>query len=150
KLKAALGKMELSVSTGYYKDETASLCQYVAPDNHFLESWDLVECEKGKYSFVQPTIAPVFETRQGQVSLALWSDNAAFGKGEEDYYNYIRNYFKTNVMPLAGASNLDTFWNESLHNGIIELPAQAAQVPSNNILASSLVEKIATKVPTND
>src|SRR5690606_18326272 len=83
KLKAALGKMELSVSTGYYKDETASLCQYVAPDNHFLESWDLVECEKGKYSFVQPTIAPVFETRQGQVSLALWSDNAAFGKGEE-------------------------------------------------------------------
>ncbi len=149
-LKAALEKVELTVSTGYYQDETASACKYVAPDNHFLESWDFVECERGKYSFVQPTIAPIFETRQAQVSLALWSGNEAFGKGDQDYYNYLRNHVKNTVFAQYGSGSFDTFWNEALHDGIVEIPELTAQVPSNNMLASSLVGKISTKVPGND
>lgn len=149
-LKAAIEKAELSVSTGYYQDETASVCQYIAPDSHFLESWDITEISKGKYAFTQPTISPVFETRQAPVSLAIWSGNAAFGKGDQDYYEYIRGWVKDNIHAQYGSGSFDTFWNQALHDGVIDLPELTAQVPSNNILASSLVEKIGTKVGSND
>jgi len=149
-LKAALAKVSLTVSTAYYADETASACQYVAPNSHFLESWNLTEVSRGKYSFTQPTISPVFETRQAEVSLAIWSNNAAITNNEFNYYDYIRGYAKANIFNQSGATNFDTWWNESLHNGIFDLPELTAQVPSNNVLASDLVAKINTKVGTND
>ena len=149
-LKAALAKVSLTVSTAYYADETASLCTYVAPNSHFLESWNLTEVSRGKYSFTQPTISPVFETRQSEESLAIWSNNPAISNNAFNYYEYIRNYAKANIFSQSGASSFDAWWNESLHNGIFDLPALTAQVPSNNVLASDLVAKINTKVGAND
>ncbi len=149
-LKTALAKISLTVSTAYYADETASVCQYVAPNSHFLESWNLTEVSRGKYSFTQPTISPVFETRQAEESLAIWSNNAAITNNTFNYYDYIRSYAKANIFNQSGATNFDAWWNESLHNGVFDLPVLTAQVPSNNVLASDLVSKINTKVGTND
>ena len=36
---AALSKVDLKISTALSLDETASLCEYVCPDRHYLESW---------------------------------------------------------------------------------------------------------------
>lgn len=150
KLKASLENVSLRVSTAYYQDETASVCHYVAPDLHFLESWNLTEISRGKYSFTQPAISPVFETRQAENSFAIWSNNPAIANNEFDYYSYIRNYTKANIFPQTGAFSFDGWWNESLHNGVFELAELSAQVPSNNVLASNLVSKINTKVGAND
>ena len=35
----ALAKVKLRVSFADRKDETASLCQVIAPNHHYLESW---------------------------------------------------------------------------------------------------------------
>lgn len=150
KLKAALEKVSLKVSTGYYNDETAVLCEYVAPDNHFLESWNLTEIGKGKYSFTQPTIAPVFETRQAEASLAIWSNNAAISNNEFNYYNYIRAYAQANIFPKTGVGSFEDWWRQALHDGVYELPEVPSLVPSNNVLAGDLVGKINTKVGAND
>ncbi len=71
----SLKKVELSVSFADRADETASVCKIVCPDNHPLESWSDAEPKKGIYSLGQPTISPLFSTRQMQESLLQWSGN---------------------------------------------------------------------------
>jgi molybdopterin-containing oxidoreductase family iron-sulfur binding subunit len=51
-----LKKVDLSVSTANAKDETAAVCTIVAPDHHFLESWNDAEPKQGIFSLQQPTI----------------------------------------------------------------------------------------------
>lgn len=71
--KSIIEKAELSVSTADRADESASLAQYIAPDNHYLESWDVLEPKNGLFSFTQPTINQLFDTRQSAVSMMNWS-----------------------------------------------------------------------------
>jgi anaerobic selenocysteine-containing dehydrogenase len=66
--KSAVAKT-FAVSFSGYADETASLCNWICPDNHYLESWNDHLPKPGHYTLVQPTISPLFETRQWQESL---------------------------------------------------------------------------------
>lgn len=107
----ALKKAKLTVSTAIAPDETAVLAKYIAPDNHYLESWNDFEVKAGKYSFSQPTISPVFNTRQMQESLLIWSGL----KG--DYYSYIRSNWEKKGM---GTSS----WEQIIHDGVYETTGQ--------------------------
>ncbi len=71
--KEAIKNAELSVSTADRPDESAQFCQYVCPDSHYLESWDVIAPKTGFYSFVQPAISPLFDTRQAAESLNTWA-----------------------------------------------------------------------------
>ncbi len=110
-LKAGLEKVSLSVSTSDRPDETAVASNYIAPDHHYLESWDDAEPKKGSYSLVQPTITPIFKTRQAQDTLLTWAGV------EEDYYTYLRNNWQSN-MSFSGS--FDMFWDQSLYNGVLD------------------------------
>ena len=66
---AGLKKVPLSVSLSSVPNETSVLCKYVAPSNHFLESWGDAQPRKDFYYIMQPTISPLFETRQAEVTL---------------------------------------------------------------------------------
>ena len=67
--KDAIKNAELSVSTADRPDETAQFCQYICPDSHYLESWDILSPKAGFYGFVQPAISPLFDTRQAAATL---------------------------------------------------------------------------------
>lgn len=142
----ALGKMDLTVSTGYYEDETATLCEFIAPDLHWLESWDLAEISKGEYSFTQPTISPVFETRQAQESLAIWMNHSDLKEGKFNYYEYLRNFANKEIYAKnTSGQSFDAWWNNALHEGVCSIPKTSTTTPSANILASELKDKIVTK-----
>src|SRR5690606_21334768 len=64
--KSGLGKVGLTVSMARYADETASLCQWMCPDNHFLESWGDFMPKVGQYALAQPVISRLFKTRAWQ------------------------------------------------------------------------------------
>ncbi len=66
------------------EDETAVLSSIAAPTPHYLESWGDVTISKGNYSITQPTIRPLFDTRQFQEALLLWSANST------SYYDYLK------------------------------------------------------------
>ena len=102
---AAIQKIALKISTADRPDETAMLADYVAPDNHFLESWGDAEPKKGSYSLIQPTITPIFDTRQAEESLLNWS-----GEEKPDYYAYLKNNWERSM----GVSN----WEQALHDGV--------------------------------
>jgi len=131
-LKDALAKVSLKIATSDRTDETAALADYAAPDHHFLESWNDANPRKGTYSLTQPTITPVFDTRQAQQSLLTWSGNNV------DFYEYLQNYWKQN-MPLSG--NFQMAWDKALHDGIMEVPATEeegeAVVFAGNVSAAS-------------
>lgn len=135
-------KMKLSVSSAFSMDETAEHCSYVTPDLHYLESWDISEVSKGCYSFTQPTIAPVFETRQMQESLLIWSGNESLKTSESLAYDFTRKIASETVN--RGGGDFETWWRSSLHDGIYETKAEAG-VSSSSILAKDLLANLNLK-----
>jgi MoCo/4Fe-4S cofactor protein with predicted Tat translocation signal len=106
KFNTGLSKVALSVSFGERLDETAEKCKYVVPDHHWLESWGDAEPKSGYYSFLQPTIAPLFKSRAFQDSLLVWADNSS------DYYTIFNNYWVNKL----GQSTFD----KALQDGVYQ------------------------------
>ncbi len=109
---AGLKKAKLSVSTASALDETAAVCGVVAPDHHYLESWNDASPKTNMFSLAQPMISPLFDTRQAQNSLLNWSGS------DTDYYNYLRNYWKMNLYSSISTIGFDTFWDKTLYDGV--------------------------------
>ena len=71
-LAARIDAIPLLVSFAPRLDETARLADFVCPDHHFLESWSDAENVRGVFSFAQPLVKPIGDTRQVVESLAAW------------------------------------------------------------------------------
>ena len=69
---------------------------------------------------VQPTINPVYDTRQAEQSLLLWSDNAV-----KDYYTYVRNTWDKNLLAKGGLSGLKG-WETLLQTGFVKVADKTA------------------------
>ncbi len=122
----ALKKVKLSVAISYKQDETAELCKYIAPVHHYLESWGDTEAVSGHFSMLQPTIFPLFDTRQFEESLLKWSGSTTA------YEVYFRNYWTAKLGGYDG-------YNKALQEGIIE-PAPSvsgAAAFNNNAVAAA-------------
>jgi len=100
-----LKKTDLSIAFSMKVDETSSVCDYIAAAPHYLESWGDVEIKKGHYALTQPTIRPLFDTKQFQDILLKWTANDA------SYHNYIKDTWGTTI--LGGSS-----FNQALHDGV--------------------------------
>jgi molybdopterin-containing oxidoreductase family iron-sulfur binding subunit len=106
----ALEKVATSISTAGTMDETASLCGFVLPDHHNLESWNDAEAAKGEFSLVQPTIRPLFDSRAFQQSLLDWA-----GDGRS-WYDFLAGYWNANI--LGTELNRKDAWNKALQTGV--------------------------------
>lgn len=81
---SALQKAKVSVSFNSHADETSTLCKYHTPDNHYLESWGDANPKDGLYYTQQPTIQPLFNTRQALSSLLVWMAHPILDKAKAD------------------------------------------------------------------
>lgn len=102
-----LKKVKLSVAFSLKEDETASKATIAAALPHYLESWNDHILTKGTYSLVQPTIRPLFNTKQFQECLMTWNGIAG------TYHDYI----KAN----SGAYLNGLSWNKALHDGVVTM-----------------------------
>lgn len=109
-----LKKVSLKVSFASNTDETSALCNIVAPNHHYLESWGDDNAISGYYTVLQPTINPVYDTRQAEQSLMKWSDNPA-----KDYYTYVRNNWDKNLLAKGGLSG-QSGWETLLQTGFVK------------------------------
>lgn len=100
----ALKKVVTSVAFTLKEDETASITTIAAPVPHYLESWGDLSITKGSYAITQPTIRPLFDSKQFQDALMSWNGNAG------TFYDYI----KENSLSIVSGSS----WNKVLHDGI--------------------------------
>lgn len=144
KFVAGLSKVKTSVCFNLYADETASRCTYMAPDNHFLESWNDFAPMNGRVDLAQPTIAALYNTRQAQESFLRWADNNV------SYYDYIRQTHNSGYT--AAMMNTDNNWNMAVHNGTFAAAAAtAATVDANAIAAATTTAAVSTpSINVND
>ncbi|MBB6239104.1 molybdopterin-containing oxidoreductase family iron-sulfur binding subunit [Pedobacter sp. AK013] len=112
----ALAKVPAKISFSDRADETATLCDAIAINHNYLESWGDANAYEGYYSIVQPTINPVFNSRQAEESLLTWADAPV-----KDYYQFVRSNWEAKVLPAAGLK-----WEEVLEKGVVTVTAKTA------------------------
>ena len=101
----AIKDLDLSISFSMKDDETAVISQFVAASNHYLESWCDQELVKNQFSLTQPVIKTLFDTKQFQELLLVWTDNKL------SIHDYIKDNWNSNILIEKG-------WNQALHDGI--------------------------------
>ena len=123
-----LKKVSLSASFSLKEDETASITTIAAAVPHYLESWGDVSITKGTYGLTQPTIRPLFNTKQFQD--VLLSLNGAVGT----FYDYLKANIASNA---SGAS-----WNTVLHDGVFvgTIPSTAGGTADYTGAANALAQ----------
>ncbi len=123
-----LKKVSLSASFSLKEDETASITTIAAAAPHYLESWGDVSITKGTYSLTQPTIRPLFDTKQFQD--VLLSLNGISGT----FYDYL----KANSASIIAGST----WNKVLHDGVFvgTIPAAAGGTADYTGAANALAQ----------
>jgi len=114
----AYKNLEMSLAFSMKNDATAAASKMVAATPHYLESWGDAQLKKGTFSLMQPTIRPLFNTRQFQDCLLQWTGNS------NKYYDYIKD---TWTSVLGGSS-----WNKALEAGVFGSTAEVEMevVPS--------------------
>ena len=128
-----ISKAKVSIATNGALDETSSLVQIVAPDHHFLESWNDYEPKLGHFSLAQPTISPLFNTRQAQDSFLTWAGS------NSNYYDFLRTNWESSVFTqVETGGDFQEFWDTSLYNGVLALNRTASAVSaSGDVLAAA-------------
>jgi len=110
--------LDFSVAVNCLGNETSGVVKYLAPTHHFLESWGDLEPKKGHYSFVQPVVQPLFETRQAEDSLLVWS-----GSSSNIYDLLTKNWREKLVL---NENNRELNWDNLLKTGVYTEPVNDA------------------------
>jgi molybdopterin-containing oxidoreductase family iron-sulfur binding subunit len=121
----ALTKVKFRAHLSLYEDETSAACHWHLPLAHYLESWGDVRAHDGTASIVQPLIAPLYEGRTACEVVA-----SLRGKPSETTYDLVRSHWRSE----HGASDFETFWQQSVHDGVVAgsaFPEQSVQLVSD-------------------
>ena len=145
--KAGLAKVETSVAISQYADETASLCNYIAAENHALESWSDFNPKANTYTLAQPTIRPLFDTRSAADSLMIWAGMASHkGKDSDNFYKYIQSIWEKYGYPeQTKFTDFASYWADAVHNstaGEADIPAESMAFTGNVAEAARSLAKI--------
>jgi molybdopterin-containing oxidoreductase family iron-sulfur binding subunit len=128
KFVSGLKKVKLSAAFSLREDETASITTIAVPAPHYLESWNDLILTKGTYSLTQPTIRPLFSSKQFQEGLLSWIGNSA------DYYDYI----KANAASYTNGAS----WNQTVHDGVaVGTSAVASAISADYAAAANALAK---------
>ena len=101
----AYSNLDLTVAFTMREDATAEIASFVAATPHYLESWGDSQIKKGTFGLMQPTIRPIFDTKQFQDCLLKLTGNS------KTYYDYIQETWSTSIL-------VDSTWNQVLHDGV--------------------------------
>ncbi|WP_088324018.1 TAT-variant-translocated molybdopterin oxidoreductase [Polaribacter tangerinus] len=115
-----LKKVDLKVAFSVENNETVNAMQFALPTSHFLESWGDTHFKEGSFGLIQPTIQPLFNTRQLQDNLLKWSGSSV------SYYDFLKEFWSKNI--LDGSS-----WNKALHNGFYSSNNTSVNTSANDI-----------------
>ncbi len=135
----AMAKVKTTVSSSVALTETAEASKYVAAENHYLESWNDMNAFGSEYSITQPTIKPIFDTRQSQESLLRWSGSNA------SYYDFVRENWTNNMLSMQSKYTFaDAFWNATVHDGVMVLDTVSEEMEisftaADNSVAANVV-----------
>lgn len=131
-----LKKVSLSTTFTLKEDETALVSNIAAAAPHFLEAWGDVAITKGSYALTQPTIRPLFNTKQFQECLLAWNNNPM------SYYDYLKS---VSASYIAGST-----WNQVLHDGVYVGVASGSSAAPGSFSYSQAASILSQSKPSAD
>ena len=142
---ANLAKADLTVSLSGVPNDTSVLCNYVAPDHHFLESWGDVEAVEGELSLIQPAITPIFAsvgragTRQAGESFLTWSRSEVYDmEADQPYLEFVKSVWeRTAFRGQNSFAGFQAFWDSALHDGIVTAGTPVASQTEQDLTADA-------------
>jgi len=132
-VESALSKIKFKVSFADRENETASSVNIIAPASNYLESWGDAEPYTGYFTLVQPTINPVFDSRQFEQSFLVWAENPIA------YHDYVKAYWEQNILP-AGRN-----WFDALQEGYVFKGSRGGSTKSFGGSVADLANQIGTQ-----
>ena len=140
----ALTQAQLTVALVEQENETSSQCQYVLPVNHAFESWGDHHVRTGVWSLQQPVIAPLYDTRQKEAVLLVWT------KGKDAYtadlyHEFLRTRWEKEVYPVVRPkASFKAFWLAALHDGVVTVDEST---PAHGRFQSEALGGVAATAP---
>jgi len=123
----ALKNVPVSVALTGTQNDTSVMCTYVLPAHHSLESWGDFQSRTGVLSLRQPALAPLYDSRQKEAALMVWTSGNTQGYAHDLYHQYLKKRWEKEVYPSANVrTTFASFWHSSLHDGVIR-----TTVPTN-------------------
>ncbi len=109
-----------SVALVESQNETSSLCTFVLPIHHAFESWNDFHTRTGIFSLQQPVINPLYDTRQKEAALLVWTAGNTDAYTDTIYHGYLKSRWQQEVHPAMNtAADFSAFWYASLENGVV-------------------------------
>lgn len=130
-VKAAIEKVEFTLSFADRADETASLVKGIAPVPNYLESWGDSSAKEGLFTIVQPTINPIYNTRQAEQSFLVWAGDTT------NVYDFVKQNWEANILAGSGKA-----WKEVLQAGFIFKGTTVGSSYSANVDVASVAAAI--------
>jgi Fe-S-cluster-containing dehydrogenase component/anaerobic selenocysteine-containing dehydrogenase len=138
KIKDKLKKLNTLAVISARANSTAKLADFDLPAHSYLESWGDEQPIEGFWSFRQPVVRPISDSRQAEDAL-LWVA-AAMEKplGYRQYREYLEKKWRVIYQQAGSPVSFDRFWKESLREGFYGV-FQKRNVPSMGNVVSSFV-----------
>jgi len=139
KFEEAMAKVKTTVVFASRPNATSAKAKYVAAASHYLESWDDGNPMSGFYSLTQPTINPLFDTRQMQDCLLNWTGS------EDSYYDVIRKNWEVYGFSAQTKYVLfEDYWNNCLQDGfgVANAEETAVEYTANVSAAAAALGKV--------
>jgi MoCo/4Fe-4S cofactor protein with predicted Tat translocation signal len=133
--KNALSKVNFTASLTLRLDETANEVSLALPSHHYLENWGDLELTRNNFSVIQPTIRPLFDSKNLSEVLMNLLDI------EGNYYEYLKGYWQTSI--LSGKT-----WNQSIHDGVFVKENASINQVSTDVYSSAAKKLAESKANT--
>jgi Fe-S-cluster-containing dehydrogenase component len=131
----AIRPVATTVHLGLFEDETSHASQWHVPELHPLETWTDARGFDGTATVLQPVIAPLYgDAHSVHEVLAIFSDQPSSSS-----HDIVKGYWQNQ----HAGSDFDTFWRQTLSDGIVTgsaSPAKGVSVQAgwaNGVTASS-------------
>ncbi len=125
---AAIAGVPNKVFLGVHEDETARACDVVLPEHHWLEAWGDYESAAESLALQQPTVGPLYDTKQGE-DVLLDVIRALGGSTRASYHEYLKARWQEQVYPGGSPVPFERFWFAALHDGVLTHAAAPQPAP---------------------
>jgi molybdopterin-containing oxidoreductase family iron-sulfur binding subunit len=138
-----LANIGTTICFSQYADETASRCQIVCAENHYLESWADHSPIEGHYTVAQPTIRPLYNTTTVMESVLVWAGKAARSskatRGSVEH-KHMRSLWEMHGYPEEKDkfATFDDYWNKTVMIGVSDIAMPTT--PAGAFNAAAVIE----------
>ncbi len=144
----AMGSVGFKVSFSRFMDETTMLSDLVLPDHDPMEQWNDFQPRAGVFSFQQPVMQPVFDTRQtGDVLISAARQAGGAARQQlpaaradgSTYKDYLQDRWRDIQRQVGDRQPFDTFWRHVVQHGGVW-----TDVPARTVRLAPSAEQFAT------